>query len=172
MHSDSLILMGKVAATHGIKGQLRVVAYSGLTETFLSIGSLFLKDAAGRLQQHDISAVSAHGKKLLITLKGFSNINQVLPFVGNEVLLYRDQLPLPEDDEYYWYDLVGMTVVTVDNRPLGVLESIIETGSNDVYVVASGDTEYLIPALADVVVSVDIKEKRMTVTPVEGLFAL
>lgn len=172
MHSDSLVLMGKVAATHGIRGQLRVVAYSGLTETFLSIGSLFLRDAAGRLQEHEVSSVSAHGKKLLITLKGFSNINQVLHFVGSEVLLHREQLPPPEEDEYYWFDLVGMKVVTTDNRFLGVLESIIETGSNDVYVVASGETEYLIPALADVVVSVDVAEKRMTVTPVEGLFDL
>ena len=172
MHSDNLILMGKVAATHGIRGQLRVVSYSGLAESFLSAGTLFLKDASGRIIQHDVSAVAVHGKKLLVTLKGFSDINQVLPFVGSEVLLYRDQLPAPEEDEYYWYDLVGMKVVTTDNRLLGVLESIIETGSNDVYVVASDDREYLIPALSDVVVSVDTKEKIMTVTPAEGLFDL
>lgn len=172
MQLDSLILMGKVAATHGIKGQLRVVAYSGLTESFLSADSLFLKDASGRIQQHDVSAVTVHGKKLLVTLKGFSDINQVLPFVGSEILLYRDQLPPPQEDEYYWYDLVGMKVVTTDNRKLGVLESIIETGSNDVYVVTSDDGEYLIPALSDVVVSVDIAAKIMTVTPVEGLFDL
>jgi 16S rRNA processing protein RimM len=172
MHSDSLILMGKVAATHGIRGQLRVISYSGLTESFLSAGSLFLKDASGRMQQHDVAAVAVHGKKLLVTLKGFSDINQVLSFVGSEVFLYRDQLPAPEEDEYYWHDLVGMKVVTTDNRLLGVLASIIETGSNDVYVVASDDREYLIPALSDVVVSVDIKEKIMTVTPAEGLFDL
>jgi len=172
MHSDSLILMGKVAATHGIRGQLRVIAYSGLTESFLSAGSLFLKDVSGRIRQYDVAAVAVHGKKLLVTLQGFSDINQVLPFVGNEVYLYRDQLPAPEEDEYYWYDLVGMKVVTTDNRFLGVLESIIETGSNDVYVVASEDREYLIPALSDVVVSVDTKAKIMTVAPAEGLFDL
>ena len=172
MHSDSLILMGKVAATHGIRGQLRVIPYSGLTEAFLSAGSLFLKDVSGRMLQHDVAAVAVHGKKLLVTLKGFSDINQVLPFVGSEVFLYRDQLPAPEEDEYYWFDLVGMKVVTTDNRLLGVLESIIETGSNDVYVVASDEREYLIPALSDVVVSVDTKTKIMTVTPVEGLFDL
>ena len=172
MHSDSLILMGKVSATHGIRGQLRVIAYSGLPESFLSAGSLFLKDASGRIRQHDVSAVAVHGKKLLVTLKEFSDINQVLSFVGNEVFLYRDQLPPPEEDEYYWYDLVGMKVVTTDNRLLGVLESIIETGSNDVYVVASDDREYLIPALSDVVVSVDIAARLMTVTPAPGLFDL
>jgi 16S rRNA processing protein RimM len=172
MHSDSLILMGKVAATHGIKGQLRFVAYSGLAETFLTVDSLFLKDAAGRLVEYDVSAVSAHGKKLIVALKGFSDINQVIPLVGSEVYLYREQLPVPEDDEYYWYDLVGMNVVTTDGRTLGVLESIIETGSNDVYVVVSADREFLVPALADVVVSVDTVAKLMTVAPVEGLFDL
>jgi len=172
MHADSLILMGKVAATHGIRGQLRVISYSGLTESFLSAGAFIFKDASGRFQQQDVAAVSVHGKKLLVSLKGFSNINEVLSFVGNEVFLYRDQLPAPEEDEYYWHDLVGMKVVTTDNRLLGILESIIETGSNDVYVVASDDKEYLIPALADVVVSVDTKAKIMTVAPAEGLFDL
>lgn len=172
MHADSLILMGKVAATHGIRGQLRVVSYSGLTDSFLSAGSLFLKDTSGRIQQYDVSAVAVHGKKLLVSLKGFSEINQVLPLVGREVYLYKDQLPVPEEDEYYWFDLVGMKVVTTDDRLLGVLESIIETGSNDVYVVASADREYLIPALSDVVVSVDTKTKIMTVAPVPGLFDL
>jgi 16S rRNA processing protein RimM len=172
MHSESLVLMGKVAATHGIRGQLRVNVYSGLAESFLAAGALFLKDAAGRIQQHDIAAVAAHGKKLLIRLEGYSDINQVLPFVGNEVFLDRDQLPATEEDEYYWHDLIGMKVVTTDNRLLGVLESIIETGSNDVYVVAADKREYLIPALSDVVVSVDVAAKIMTVSPHEGLFDL
>jgi 16S rRNA processing protein RimM len=172
MHSENLVLMGKVAATHGIRGQLRVNAYSGMAESFQAARALFLKDAAGRIQRHEIAAVAGHGKKLLLKLEGYSDINQVLHFVGSEVFLDRDQLPATEEDEYYWHDLVGMKVVTTDNRTLGVLESIIETGSNDVYVVAAGKKEYLIPALSDVVVSVDVSAKIMTVSPDEGLFDL
>jgi 16S rRNA processing protein RimM len=171
MTADNLILMGKIAATHGIKGQLRVVPYSGMADNLLLCKSLFVRDAKGGLAQYEVASATVHGKKLLVTLHGFSGINQVLHFVGSEVLLYKEQLSEPEEGEYYWNDLIGMKVVTTDGIDLGILESIIETGSNDVYVAVSNGREYLIPALADTV-SIDVHAKRMTVTPFEGLFDL
>lgn len=171
MNADNLILMGKIAATHGIKGQLRIIPYSGSADNFLQCKSLFVRDAKGRLEKFQVASVSVHGKKILVTLQGFSDINQVLHFAGCEVLLDREQLALPEDDEYYWNDLIGMKVVTTDGQDLGILDSIIETGSNDVYVALLNGREFLIPALADTV-SIDIQAKVMTVTPFEGLFDL
>jgi 16S rRNA processing protein RimM len=171
MTADNLVLMGKIAATHGIKGQLRVVPYSGLADNLLLCKSLFVRDAKGKLERFEVASASVHGKKLLISLHGFAGINQVLHLVGSEVLLYKDQLSEPDEGEYYWNDLIGMRVVTSDGADLGVLESIIETGSNDVYVAVSKGREYLIPALADIV-SIDVQAKLMTVTPFEGLFDL
>lgn len=171
MTADTLILMGKIAATHGIKGQLRVVPYSGMADNLLLCQSLFVRDAKGGIAQYEVTAATVHGKKLLITLQGFSGINQVLHFVGSEVLLYKEQLSEPEEGEYYWNDLIGMKVVTTDGVALGTLDSIIETGSNDVYVAVSNGREYLIPALTDTV-SIDVDAKVMTVTPFEGLFDL
>lgn len=172
MADNNLILLGKIAATHGVRGQLRVVPFSGLFDTFLAARSVMLKDAAGRLKEYEVASATVHGKKLLLSFKGFTDINQVLSLVGSELLVGRDQLPPPDEDEYYWYDLIGMTVVTAAGDRLGVLESIIETGSNDVYVVKSPDREYLVPALEEVVTSIDLAAKIMTVTPFEGLFDL
>lgn len=171
MTEDNLILMGKVAATHGIKGQLRVVPYSGMADNLLHCESLLLRDSKGLMTKFDVAAAMVHSKKLLVSLKGFSGINQVLHFVGSEILLYKEQLATPEDDEYYWHDLIGMKVVTTDGTDLGVLDSIIETGSNDVYVAVANGREYLIPALSDTV-SIDVQAKLITVTPFEGLFDL
>lgn len=171
MTEDNLILMGKVAAAHGIKGQLRVVPYSGLADNLLDCESLLLRDAKGLLNKFEVASATIHGKKLLISLKGYSGINQVLHLVGSEILLYKEQLASPEDDEYYWHDLIGMKVVTTDGTDLGILDSIIETGSNDVYVAVSNGKEYLIPALSDTV-SIDVQAKLITVTPFEGLFDL
>lgn len=172
MATDDLILLGKIVATHGIRGQLRVVPYSGHFDTFLAIGSVTLKDAAGRMAGYDIASAAVHGKKLLLALKGYADINRVEHLVGCELYVGRDQLPLPEEDEYYWHDLLGLTVITSSGEQLGSLESIIETGSNDVYVVKSKEREYLIPALAEVVTSIDLTAKVMTITPFEGLFDL
>lgn len=171
MTADNMILMGKVVAAHGIKGQLRVVPYSGMADNLLCCKSLLVRDAKGRIEPFEVSSATIHGKKLLLSIKGFSGINQVLHFVGCEILLYKEQLVPPEDDEYYWHELIGMNVVTTDGTDLGILDSIIETGSNDVYVSVLNGKEYLIPALSDTV-SIDVKARRMTVTPFEGLFDL
>jgi len=171
MTGDNLILMGKIAATHGIKGQLRIVPYSGSADNFLLCKSLFVRDAKGRLDQYKVTSAAIHGKKILVTLQGYAEINQVLHLVGSEVLLNKEQLSTPEEGEYYWNDLIGMKVVTTDGEDLGILDSIIETGSNDVYVTVLNGREFLIPALADTV-SIDLSAMLMTVTPYEGLFDL
>jgi 16S rRNA processing protein RimM len=89
-----------------------------------------------------------------------------------EICLYRSQLPKLEEDEYYWYDLIGLEVVTVDGERLGSIAEIFETGSNDIYVVRGGKREYLIPAVSAVIDSVDLEGGRMLITPPEGLLDL
>ena len=75
---------------------------------------------------------------------------------------------LPED-EYYWHDIIGLEVVTDDGLSLGRVESIVPTGSNDVYVCAGGEREILLPAIDDVVKEIDVKKGTMVVTLIEGL---
>jgi 16S rRNA processing protein RimM len=172
MHDQEPVLIGKIQATHGIRGQLRVVSYSGEVENLLALRSLMLKSPAGRLETFAVSAVAAHGKRVLVTLAGFDNINQVLHLVGRELFVTRSQLPELPEDEFYWSDLLGMAVVTAQGEALGRLVDIIVTGSNDVYVVQGDGREILIPALEDVVVAVDTTSKTMTVSPPEGLLDL
>lgn len=166
------VLLGKVIATHGIKGQLRVAVYSGEFETILSLGSLMLKGPDERLETFQVAASAVHGKKLIIALKEFENINQVLHLVGRELYALREQLPELSEGEFYWCDLLGLTVKTDRGEILGLLTDIITTGSNDVYVVKDDKREYLIPALEDVVLVIDLDDGIMTVSPPEGLLDL
>lgn len=172
MAPDNLILIGKVAATHGIRGQLRITSYSGHFDSLRTAKTVILKEPSGRTGSFDVVAATLHGKKLLLSLAGLADINQVLHLVGSELYLHREQLPATDEGEYYWHDLLGLTVVTAAGETLGRLESIIETGSNDVYVVKTAEGELLIPALADVVTSIDLAAGVMTITPVAGLFDL
>ena len=87
------VLLGKVVATHGIKGQLRVAVYSGDFATILSLGSIMLKGPDGRLDTLEVAASTVHGKKLIVSLKEYENINQVLHLVGRELYTTRDQMP-------------------------------------------------------------------------------
>ena len=111
-------------------------------------------------------------RKTLVSLKGYGTINDVLPLVGGELLVRRDQFPETDPDEYYWADLIGLRVVADGGNQLGLLKEIIETGSNDVYVVQGGEKEYLIPALEDVILNIDLAAGTMTVAPPDGLLDL
>lgn len=172
MSGSELVLLGKVVGTHGIKGQLRVASFSGESETFLSLDRIILKDAHGKEESFEVSAAAAHGRKILLTLKGMSSINQVEILVGRELYVQRSQLPPLAEDEFYWFDLIGLRVVTDDGMELGRLESIMETGSNDVYLVRANEKEYLIPAIEEVVKAIDLEAGVMTISPLEGLLDL
>lgn len=166
------VLLGKISATHGIKGQLRVTVYSGDFKTILTLTSLMLKGTDGNMKSLQLSSAAVHGKKVIIGFSGYDNIDQALPLVGHELYAYREQMPALEEGEYYWCDLLGLRVETDRGEFLGNLADIIATGSNDVYVVKEGEREYLIPALEDVVVDIDLDAGIMKVSPPEGLLDL
>lgn len=166
------VLLGKIIATHGVKGQLRVFLFSGDFSSIAGIDSIMLKGPNRGMDTFEVAAAALHGKKVLLTLKNFDNINQVLHLVGRELYVRRGQLPELPEGEYYWSDLMGLRVVTDRGETLGTLTEIIATGSNDVYVVKGNDREYLIPALEDVVLEVNLDDGVMKVSPLEGLLDL
>jgi len=170
--STDFVLLGKVAATHGIRGQLAVVPFSGEFSTILSLRTVILRGPDDRTESFEVTRAAVHRNRVLLTLKGFTNINEVLHLVGRELLARRDQFPPLEEGEFYWCDLIGLAVTTREGKALGRIAEIIATGSNDVYVVRGGDKEYLIPALEEIVDSVDLNQGIMTVSPPEGLLDL
>jgi len=166
---ERLVLIGKITKPQGIRGELRVVPYSGDPESILQLNTFITKGPDGALETHELAKAAQHGNKTVISLRLFDNINQVQHLVGREIFVWRSQLPELPEGEYYWFDLVGLSVVTKDGEPLGELSEIMSTGSNDVYVVRSGKREVLIPALEDVVLEIDLNLRLMTVALPEGL---
>lgn len=170
--SDTLIPVGKIISTHGIRGMLKVHSFSGSCESLQACGSVTIKARAGNLSTLELKSISSSGGKLLVGFKGLDDINQAQTLVGSEICLLRSQLPEPEEDEYYWCDLLGLQVATMEGVELGVIEDIFEAGSSDIYVVRGGEREYLIPAIADVIRNIDLNTGRMLVSPLEGLLDL
>lgn len=172
--SDNLIVVGRILGTHGIKGQLRLHSYSGNLESLQAAKDVYLRSPAGVDQKVLLKRAAYHSGKILLTLDGFNSIEQVQDLTGCELYLHRDQLPAPDTDEYYWQDLLGMSVVTTEDQALGTIMDILETGANDVYLVRDAETgrEYLIPAISQVVISVSVASKTMVITPLEGLLDL
>jgi 16S rRNA processing protein RimM len=169
MAEDALVSVGKVVGTHGIKGYLKVISYAESTAPFEDGGQLSLRQTGKPVAKFRIESARPHKRGLLLALEGITSVDVAKEWVGCELCVDRAALPETEQDTYYWHQIIGLDVFTVDGRRLGQVTAIFPTGSNDVYVVREGKKEILIPALASVVVEIDLTTKALRVDLPEGL---
>lgn len=167
------ILIGKIIAAHGIKGAVRILSYAESLELYTSGIPLWVQQEGAAAVAHSVAWVQAHGQKVRMAFKEVDNRNAAEALIGASLFIERNLLPDLESDTYYWFDLIGLAVVDVDGRHLGEIETVLPTGSNDVYVVKDSSRnpvrEVLIPALASVVLEVDLASGVMRVALPEGL---
>jgi len=163
------VIIGKIVGTHGIKGTNKFRSYAESLSLFNPGRSILVRLSGGQEQNREINWVKPHTGTALISFKGIVDRSQAEALIGSELIIPKDELPDLEEDAHYWIDLIGVEVYTSEEKYLGRIESIIETGSNDVYVVKDNKKEVLIPALASVVHDIDIKNRRMQVELPDGL---
>jgi 16S rRNA processing protein RimM len=173
MEKNGFIPVGKVVGVHGLNGTTRVYSYAESISVFEPNGSIFLTSADGRRDIYNIKWVKPHSRGILLGLEEITNRDQAKKLVGSEIVIERTRLPELEDGEFYWCDLIGLSVYSSEGKYLGHVASIIATGSNDVYVVKnpddSKDNEILIPAIESVVQEIDLKRQTIRVDIPEGL---
>jgi len=154
--------MGRVSGVYGVRGWLKVRSDCEPAERLLDYSPWQLESAAG-WRSYAVEEGRAHGQGLVVKLAGVADRDQARALGGADIAVLRSQLPALEADEYYWNDLVGLGVVTVEGEALGRVTGLMATGANDVLVV-SGDRERLIPFIPDqVVVEVDAQSRRIEV---------
>jgi 16S rRNA processing protein RimM len=163
------VLIGEIVGVHGIKGTSKIRSYAQSLSLFVPGGSIVARERGGQEKKLEIKWVKPHTGTALISFKGINERHQAQALIGAELFVPKDKLPELEKDSYFWFDLIGMAVYTAADEYLGRIASIIETGSNDVYVVQDGNQEVLIPALESVVLDIDTAAKRMQVELPEGL---
>jgi len=157
------VAVGRVLAPFGLKGELKVLPLTDNPARFRPRAKLW----AGTQPVSVAASREAQGY-VYITLKGFSDRTSVDRFRHALLQVPESDLPPLAEGEYYRFQLLGLTVVDRRGDLLGTLDEVIETGANDVYRVRLADgSDLLLPAVADVVVSVDIAAKRLVVDPPE-----
>ena len=157
------VAVGRVLGPFGLKGELKVQALSDNADRFTAKAKLW----AGQQPVTVAKAREAQGH-LYLTFKGVPDRESADKFRHALLQIPESELPPLPEGEYYRFQLVGLTVVNRDGALLGTLDEIIETGANDVYRVHPAEgADLLLPALADVIVSTDLAEKRMVVDPPE-----
>jgi 16S rRNA processing protein RimM len=170
---DGLILIGKVVGAHGIRGAIRVYSYAESPEIFAPGGDICLIDPAGQSVPYRIVWATAYKQVVRLALTGLDTREAAQALAGRLVCMAKLALPPLAPETYYWSDLIGMAVHTVAGEYLGQVVQIIPTGANDVYVVKTPAghpvDEILVPAIASVVLEIDVPQRRMQVDLPEGL---
>ncbi|MDP6453383.1 MAG: ribosome maturation factor RimM [SAR202 cluster bacterium] len=163
--ADDQVIVGVVTGAWGLQGDVKVELHTPSTDRFSPGSQLFLDGRLVTVQQ-----MRAHRNHLVIKLDVIQDRDKAESLGGHFLTIPEEQLhPLP-DDQFYHFELLEMSVYSDDETFLGTLSEIITTPGNDVYVVQKpGFRDLLLPALASVVLAVDVPGKRMMVRLLEGL---
>ncbi len=162
------IKVGRIINTHGIKGELKIFPLTDDISRFDDLKTVYLGDNKEKVE---IEEVKYHKGLVIIKFKEFDNINQVLRFKDDFVFIdIKDKVQLPKD-HYFIFDIVDCTVYDTEGQEIGIVTDVLQYSSNDVYVVKDKvkNKEYLIPAVKQFIVDIDIENKKIIIDPIEGM---
>ncbi len=163
MADKPLVHLGKISGVHGVKGWLKVFSFTRPMEGILNYPSWLISNARQQTQTVEIAEGRKQGRGLLVRLAEINSRTDAEQLIGFEIHIPRSELPVAQTGEYYWMDLIGLSVETQQGDLLGTIKQIMETGANDVLVL-HGDRERLIPYIQDrVIKQIDLDKGLMTV---------
>ena len=169
---EDFLQVGVITATHGIRGEVKVFPTTDDPERFLDLETVYL-DTGREKKLLTISSVKFFKQFVILKFKGIDNINDIERYKRCPLLVERKDAVALEEDEYFIADLIGLRVITDEDKVLGELTDVLETGANDVYQVTDENgKEILLPAIKDCILSVDLEKGEMKVHILEGLLDL
>lgn len=160
------LAVGRVLRPHGVRGELLVETLTDFPNHLAEVETVYLGEAA---EPHSLRGVRIHRKQLLVQLADCSDRETADTFRGQLVQIRGEAASPPPPGRYYQHQLLGLSVVTDEGEALGEIVEIIETGSNDVYVVRGPAGELLLPVLRSVIQSIDLEARRVVVHLIPGL---
>ena len=163
------LVVGQIAKPHGVRGDVRVVPYTELPERFRWLDEIYV----GEKEPYSVKIedVRFHKTWVLLKLAGYDDRDAAAKLRGKLLQIREDQAIPLEEDEYFLYQLEGMTVATDEGTLLGELVRVIETGANNVFVVQGQFGEILLPDTAEVVCDIDFDKSCITVHLLPGLLS-
>lgn len=155
------VIVGRIVGVYGVRGWVKVFSETQPREGILNYKPLFIATGA-HWQPLAVEAGKQSGKSIILKCQDIDDRDAAQTLVGKSLAIDADQLPKLDPGEYYWSQLLGLEVVNLQGEPLGKVDHLLETGANDVLVLA-GERERLLPYVPQVVKQVDLAQGRMTV---------
>ncbi|WP_456433285.1 ribosome maturation factor RimM [Thermosulfuriphilus sp.] len=171
MGKTGLLPLGRIVRAHGLGGEVKVLAYVIDQEDLLQLERFFICQN-GKLKELLVEKGRfAPGRRgLLLKFKGIEDREAAESLVGKEILYPQSDLPPPEEGKFYIHQLLGLEVFLDTGERLGLLKAVWPIGPYDLYVVRTEKgKEYLIPAIKEIVLEIDLTAKKMRISPPPGL---
>ncbi|MBQ8246766.1 MAG: 16S rRNA processing protein RimM [Lachnospiraceae bacterium] len=166
---EDFLQIGVISSTHGIKGEVKVFPTTDDVNRFKKIKEVYLDTGKERMVLHPES-VKFFKQFVILKFKEFNNINEVEQYRNKSLLVDREHAVKLRKDEYFIADLIGLKVVTDEEKALGTLKDVLQTGANDVYIVETEEgKEVLLPAIKECILNVDIEAGEVLVHVMAGL---
>ena len=166
---EDLLQVGVITSTHGIRGEVKVFPTTDDPNRFRKLKQVILDTGKEQLDM-EIASVKFFKNQVIVKFKGIDDINDVEKYRKAGIYVTRENaVPLGEN-EYFIADLIGLKVISDDEEELGLIDDVLQTGANDVYIVKKEQTpDLLIPAIKDCIKNVNIEEGTMIVHLLPGL---
>jgi 16S rRNA processing protein RimM len=165
--AEDLIVIGKIVSVHGVRGDVKVYSFTDPIENLLDYRRWTLR-RGDEIKQVELIKGRLQGKILVATLNGLTDREVARTCADFEICIPRSELPALTGEEYYWFQLQGLTVINQLGQVLGRVDHLLETGANDVLVVkpfdgSLDDRERLLPYTDPCVLKVDLDAGEMRV---------
>lgn len=168
-----LVVIGEIARPHGLHGEMRVTPLTDHPERFEAVTDCVLWDQARDTRQRcRITRARRQGAAVLLSLAGCDTIEAAGALVGRLVALPEAEALLLPPGQFYPWQLEGCRVLTDDGREIGRVTRVEQSAAQDLWVVSDGAREWLIPAVAEIVLEVDVAGGRVVIRPPDGLLEL
>lgn len=161
--------VGQIVSTHAVRGEVRFQPWCDSVDFLKKFKKLYTDENGG--DHYDILSVREHGNVAIMKIKGVDTVDDALKLKGKNLYIKRSDAKLPKG-RYFVAELIDCTVVDDDDESIvyGVIFDVSQTGANDVWHIAKNGSEYLIPAIDDVLKSVDVEKGVVRIKPLKGIF--
>ncbi len=175
MDSD-FVKVGKIVNTFGIKGELKIYLSTDFPEDRFQKGKILFigKESLPNEIEVEVESSKPFKNLYLLKFKNYSNINDVEKYKNYYLWITKDMQGDLEEGEFYYHQIIGCRVITVQGKEIGIIKEIISTGANDVWVVKAHDMnkkDILIPYIESVVKEINIEEQKVIIEEMEGLLS-
>ena len=165
-----LIVYGKVTKIHGLSGELRVLPFSRQPESLELLNHIYIETSENdNPVNFEITKCKIKKDFAILKLKDIDSPEDAEKLKGCTVYIDQTQLAEPDEDEFYWFQLIGLDVYTDDGQYVGKVENLMDRSLQSLLVVINNGKEVLIPFSEPIIKEVDLKKSKILISPVGGL---